>query len=715
VHASSMENMQRCIDWYLPPGARTVVDVGAADVNGSYRSLFSGDISYVGLDLEPGPGVDVVQADPYVLPFEEDFADVLITGQMLEHCAHFWRIFSEFARVLRPGGVVFAIAPSAGPVHRYPVDCWRFYPDSFPSLAEWTGLRLVHSWTDERGPWRDLVGVFQKGDTLEQRTEPPAAKPHVSFEELPGVGAGAPRQGQRPYLDVLRDIHSIVSPRTYLEIGVRKGASLRLSQAEVTIGIDPAPDTGPLPDTVALYRCTSDDFFFFRPQSDVKRRIDLAFIDGMHLAEFVLRDFMNVERQMSPSGVIVVDDVLPTDAVQARRTRETQAWTGDVWRFVELLGDVRPDLKLTLLDTAPTGLLLISRLNPRSVVLWREYNPLMRKLQNTADTAPPATVLERKGAIPATLAILRQQLGTVPSSKVASPVNTSLVVGAFDMGRELPRTLFTLSRRFQRETDALRWEVVVVDNGSAVPVSRSTVAEALGDVPFRLVRSDSPSASPAAALNAAVRETRGSIVGLWIDGARLASPGILARAYEAWKADPSAAIATLAFHLGPDQQMRSVGNGYDPAVEDRLLNSIPWREDGYRLFDISVLAGSSERGWFGRLRETNALFVDRDLWERTGGLDTRFATPGGGYVNLDLWERCIVASNGRPWVILGEGTFHQVHGGAATNGTPDARRKMAEEYVAVRERIFQMPTYTPRFIGTLDERRLRTGSLRAAG
>jgi SAM-dependent methyltransferase len=172
MHPSSMENMRRCVDYYLPSGNLRVADLGSANVNGTYRELFPARVEYTGFDLEPGPGVDIVLDSPYAIPWEDASADVVLSGQMLEHCAQFWRVFTEIARILKPGGLAFVIAPSAGPIHRYPVDCYRFYPDAYQALADWSGMRLVQSWLDEREPWHDLVGVFQKGGTLEAVHEP---------------------------------------------------------------------------------------------------------------------------------------------------------------------------------------------------------------------------------------------------------------------------------------------------------------------------------------------------------------------------------------------------------------------------------------------------------------------------------------------------------------------------------------------------------------
>jgi len=411
MHASSMENMKRCIDWYLPAGPQQVVDLGAMDVNGSYRSLVPDGAAYLGLDLAPGPGVDRVMADPYHIPQADGSVDVILSGQMLEHCAHFWRVFQEVARVLKPGGLAFVIAPSAGPIHRYPVDCYRFYPDAYQAVADWAGLRLVHCWLDDRGPWRDLVGVFQKGGALKEVTAPPRGAVPAPVDVPDGDPAVEVTGGIRPYREVLARIHALLAPQLYVEIGVRTGASLALAACDA-IGIDPEPalPAAPAP-RLDLHPMASDDFFFFAAPAVLDgRKADLAFVDGMHLAEFALRDFMNLERIMSPKGAIVIDDVLPNHPVQAERQRRSRVWCGDVWRLVPLLRSRRPDLRLTLLDTAPSGLLVVSGLNPASTALRDAYNPVLRDLLAT-QPAPPADVLRREGALPPDEANIRRALG----------------------------------------------------------------------------------------------------------------------------------------------------------------------------------------------------------------------------------------------------------------------------------------------------------------
>lgn len=412
MHASSAENMERCVRWYLKKesGGRDfqIADLGSMNVNGGYRSLFGKSHTYVGYDLQAGPSVDVVLESPYSIPAPDGRFDVVISGQMLEHCPEFWRVATEIERILKPDGLAFLIAPSAGPIHRYPVDCYRFYPDAWQALADWAGLNLVHVWMDDRGPWNDLVGVFSKGKAI----APISAAPR--FECPPIVDTPSPiphaetTAGARHYLEVLADIHSLLKPEQYLEIGVRKGASLGLSRCQ-SIGVDPCPELPRRALDALIFECTSDDFFFFHAEDSIKEPIDLAFIDGMHLSEYVIRDFMNTEKYMNRNGLIIIDDVLPNHPVQANRDRGSRVWTGDVWRAVEVLKKFRPELNLYWLDTYPTGLLLITGLDPANRQLWTGFNPLMRELLaddfssllgagvGAVAAAPPKEILDRIG------------------------------------------------------------------------------------------------------------------------------------------------------------------------------------------------------------------------------------------------------------------------------------------------------------------------------
>lgn len=171
MHASSYEHMTSLVHDFLDPGTSlSVLDIGSYDVNGSYRALFTSPYwSYTGVDLAQGPGVDVVLASPYKYPFATGSQDLVISGQAFEHVEYFWMAFLEMVRVLKPGGMIFLIAPSRGPEHRFPQDCWRFYPDGYGALATFGRCELLRVSTDwephhdsDSGQWGDTVGVFRK-------------------------------------------------------------------------------------------------------------------------------------------------------------------------------------------------------------------------------------------------------------------------------------------------------------------------------------------------------------------------------------------------------------------------------------------------------------------------------------------------------------------------------------------------------------------------
>jgi SAM-dependent methyltransferase len=131
-----------------------ILDLGSQDFNGSYRSLLDhAPWRYLGVDMAPGKNVDVVLRDPYYWrEIKAGSADVIVSGQTFEHTEFFWLSLREMARALRVGGLVCIIAPSAGDEHRYPVDCWRVYPDGLRAAARYAGLETVEAWTQ----WDDL-------------------------------------------------------------------------------------------------------------------------------------------------------------------------------------------------------------------------------------------------------------------------------------------------------------------------------------------------------------------------------------------------------------------------------------------------------------------------------------------------------------------------------------------------------------------------------
>ena len=183
-----------------------------------------------------------------------------------------------------------------------------------------------------------------------------------SLQRLPGPA----------YYRVLKWIHQFLRPANYFEIGVHKGVSLNqaLPDTPCVIGVDPAPDILPvfarrLPISAAtIYELTSDEFFArYNLRDLLGGPVELAFIDGLHLFEQVLRDFVNLERYSASGTVLLLHDCLPLDEVTSSRERTTDFYCGDVWKAVLALRRQRPGLDMITVRTAPTGLCLVAGLD----------------------------------------------------------------------------------------------------------------------------------------------------------------------------------------------------------------------------------------------------------------------------------------------------------------------------------------------------------------
>lgn len=251
----------------------------------------------------------------------------------------------------------------------------------------------------------------------------------------------------------------------------------------------------------------------------------------------------------------------------------------------------------------------------------------------------------------------------------------------------------------QQGMDDIDYDIILVDNGSTQPVDYDACRRIAPNL--RVFETDGSSASPAAAINLGLGQATGELVGVFIDGARMASPGLLRHAIDAAKPHQKPVVGTLAFHLGPDVQMKSIKAGYCQAVEDALLDDCRWEADGYRLFGISTLAASSSRGWFVVPKESNALFMKKDHWAALGGYDAAFTSIGGGHVNHDMWYRACYDNDSQVIMLLGEATFHQVHGGTATGADRSRSAEFREEYMAIRGYRHKHPEVSPLFHGAI--------------
>jgi glycosyltransferase involved in cell wall biosynthesis len=274
----------------------------------------------------------------------------------------------------------------------------------------------------------------------------------------------------------------------------------------------------------------------------------------------------------------------------------------------------------------------------------------------------------------------------------------SIIMAFYNMEREAPRTLYTFSTAYQRGVQDDEYEVIAVDCGSDVPLNEGMV-RSFGKQ-FRLIRM-LPNPSPAVSINKAAKSSRGELVMICIDGARMLSPGILRLTIASFRAIENPVTATLSMHLGPGIQRKTMLEGYNSAVEDQLLESVNWRDNGYELMKISSIAKSSNNGWFRPLHESNSVTVRKETFNQLGGLDERFRSPGGGLVNLDYYKRAVESCT-ESIVLLGESTFHQIHGGVITNfGFQNVIHSFLEEYQNIRKMPFKPTERSPLLFGAI--------------
>lgn len=183
------------------------------------------------------------------------------------------------------------------------------------------------------------------------------------------------------YIEIIEEFKKYFKPVNFVEIGVDKGAVLKLFKSPIkVIGVDPLPEVDNLAENAALFQLTSDDFFAtYDLKSLLGGACQVAFIDGLHLFEQVLRDFINLERNTAPDSIIMIHDCLPLDRRTSERQRSTIFWSGDVWKIIPCLKQERPDLSIFTVPTYPAGLCFVTGLDCHSKVLKNSYDTIVEQ------------------------------------------------------------------------------------------------------------------------------------------------------------------------------------------------------------------------------------------------------------------------------------------------------------------------------------------------
>ena len=288
-----------------------------------------------------------------------------------------------------------------------------------------------------------------------------------------------------------------------------------------------------------------------------------------------------------------------------------------------------------------------------------------------------------------------------------SPIALSVVLVVYNMRRAAPRTIRSLLAPYQTGIDSDSYEVIVVENGSTEPLDKVVIEALSPNVRYHYLQDPPP--SPAYAINYAVSVARGEILAIMVDGAHMVTPGVLRWGLVPFAYEPNSIVTMPRFFLGPESQVESVHKGYDERQEDALLDSIEWPKNGYALFEIGVpyryefANGPPKLFWFVRQFESNCLFVRKASFHAIGGCDERFDIPGGGCLMPDLYKELCEMPDASIVQVMGEASFHQVHGGISTSSTREEQKAQwavyTQQYEQIRGKPFVISKKAQQFVG----------------
>ncbi|PIE71515.1 MAG: hypothetical protein CSA22_01425 [Deltaproteobacteria bacterium] len=325
------------------------------------------------------------------------------------------------------------------------------------------------------------------------------------------------------------------------------------------------------------------------------------------------------------------------------------------------------------------------------------YGPVPGTAMHLMKTAVSTAPLHRDGAVSEPLPDPRDRS---PAGTGEGQPRVSVVVVVYQMKHQAMQTLQTLSPGWQTGADPDAYEVIVMENASSECLDPDAVR--LIGPQFSYHRQENRDRTPISALNAGIGYARGELICLMVDGARMVSPGIIRLMLDAMRLHPDPFVAIPGYHLGFHEQNFSRRHAYDESTEAALLRAVDWKENRYHLFSVSCFSGGNYRGVFCPMFESNCIACRKETLKRAGGVDSRFKSPGGGMVNLDLFRRLILLPETRYFVTPGEGSFHQYHGGVTTSESRDNDALHAgfrREYEAIRGEAYRMVLKEPYYLG----------------
>jgi len=308
-----------------------------------------------------------------------------------------------------------------------------------------------------------------------------------------------------------------------------------------------------------------------------------------------------------------------------------------------------------------------------------------------------------------------ESMPTIPAANVnylAPKENApllSIVVMVYKMPEQAKKTVYSLSTHHQRDVKESDYEIIVMENTSNNMLDKAVVEAIAPNVRYFHYEETLP--TPVNAMNFGAQQARGEWIGVMIDGARMVTPGMINFILAARRLGPDVVISVPGYHLGHKVQQEAMLEGYDENAEQELLKTINWPEDGYRLFEIGCLSGTSAGGYFKPIGECNCFGMPKHIWNKLGGYDTRFTETGGGQCNLDLYKRAVELPETTLVTLMGEGSFHQFHGGITTGTKGEARLKAMQDhfnqYTEIRGEPYKPPLKRSIYLGAFPDSALK--------
>lgn len=161
MHPTSMATMKNFIEKYDLINDHVVLDIGSYNHNGSYKELFkSGSSLYLGIDIVPGPNVDIILGSKiwdWLAP-----VDAIISGQTLEHVEDVPSLLAKLKEKIKLDGLLCLIAPSEGPPHDFPSWYRNYSIESMSNFVKDAGFEVISCTIDPSCQWCDCCCIARK-------------------------------------------------------------------------------------------------------------------------------------------------------------------------------------------------------------------------------------------------------------------------------------------------------------------------------------------------------------------------------------------------------------------------------------------------------------------------------------------------------------------------------------------------------------------------